>query len=192
MSLSKPIEEGKWYRRRDGEIVGPARRTDYHDFPWGVGAYDYTPRGLFILGSPGFSLDLVEEVPAPGTDLSAAQKYFMTLAAPVHGAASAADKPVLPTGSQERKNTPIYSGVLAYFPRAMAYIAQVSKAGNDKHNPGQPMHWSKGKSADHADCVARHLIEHGKIDADDGLRHSGKLAWRALALLETELENADK
>jgi hypothetical protein len=97
---------------------------------------------------------------------------------------------VLPTGSRERKDTPIYSGVMAYFPRAMAYIAKVSKAGNDKHNPGQPLHWSKDKSNDHADCVARHLIEHGSIDPEDGLRHSGKLAWRALALLETELENA--
>lgn len=95
---------------------------------------------------------------------------------------------VLPTDSKTRKNTPVYSGVLAYFPRALAYIAQVSKAGNDKHNPGQPLHWSKEKSNDHADCVARHLIEHGTVDPDDGLKHSGKLAWRALALLEMELE----
>ncbi len=97
---------------------------------------------------------------------------------------------LLPTGSQERKDTPIYSGVMAYFPRALAYIAKVSKAGNDKHNPGQPLHWSKDKSNDHADCVGRHLIEHGTVDPDDGFRHSGKLAWRALALLETELETA--
>lgn len=99
---------------------------------------------------------------------------------------------VLPTDSQERKDTPIYSGVLRYFPRALAYVAKVSKAGNDKHNPGQSLHWSKDKSNDHADCVARHLIEAGSTDADDGLLHSGKLAWRALALLETELENAEK
>lgn len=100
--------------------------------------------------------------------------------------------PFLPTDSKERKDTPLYSGVLAYFPRALAYIARVSKAGNDKHNPGQPLHWSKDKSNDHADCVARHLIEHGTTDPEDGLLHSGKLAWRALALLETELENAEK
>lgn len=99
------------------------------------------------------------------------------------------DLALLPTDSRERKDTPVYSGVLAYFPRALAYVAKVSKAGNDKHNPGQPLHWSKGKSNDHADCVARHLIEHGAIDPEDGLLHSGKLAWRALALLETELES---
>ena len=104
----------------------------------------------------------------------------------------AVNKPLLSTDSEARKNMPVYSGVLAYFPRAIAYVAQVSKAGNDKHNPGQPLHWSKDKSNDHADCAGRHLIEHGTVDPTDNMRHSGKLAWRALALLETELENAEK
>lgn len=100
--------------------------------------------------------------------------------------------PLLPTDSRIRKDTPIYSGVLKYFPRALAEIARVSKVGNDKHNPGQPLHWSKDKSNDHADCIARHLLEAGTIDLDDGCRHSAKLAWRALANLETELEEATK
>jgi hypothetical protein len=94
----------------------------------------------------------------------------------------------LPADPQERKNTPITSGVLDYFPLAIAEVARVSKAGNDQHNPGQPMHWAKGKSTDHADCISRHLIDRGTIDSDN-MRHSAKLAWRALALLQTELEN---
>ena len=94
---------------------------------------------------------------------------------------------LLPTNSLERKATPICTGVFDYFPRALAAIAQVSKAGNEKHNPGQPLHWSKEKSSDHADCIARHLIERGMVDPEDGLLHSAKLAWRALALLEMEL-----
>lgn len=94
----------------------------------------------------------------------------------------------LPTDATERKNTPIYSGVLKYFPDAIAYVAKVSKAGNDQHNPGQPLHWSRGKSQDHHDCISRHLIEAGTTDPVDGLRHSGKLAWRALAALQIELE----
>ena len=49
------------------------------------------------------------------------------------------------------------------------------------------MHWARHKSTDHRDCVARHLIEAGTID-EDGLRHTAKLAWRALALLQIELE----
>lgn len=108
------------------------------------------------------------------------------------GLQKAGQHPLLPVDSQMRKDMPIYSGVVKYFPLALAEIARVSKTGNDKHNPGQPLHWSKGKSNDHADCIMRHLIEAGTIDADDGHRHSAKLAWRALALLQTELEDAAK
>lgn len=92
------------------------------------------------------------------------------------------------TDAKERKGLPVTTGVLDYFPLALIEVARVSKAGNDQHNPGQPLHWSKGKSNDHADCLGRHLLERGTID-DDGQRHSAKLAWRALALLQTELEN---
>lgn len=94
---------------------------------------------------------------------------------------------LLPTDAAERKATPICTGVFDYFPLALAEIARVSKAGNDQHNPGQPLHWDKTKSLDHADCIARHLVDRGTVDAD-GMRHSAKLAWRALALLQTELE----
>lgn len=94
---------------------------------------------------------------------------------------------LLPTDSTERKGIPITTGVLDYFPLALAEVARVSKAGNDQHNPGEPLHWDKSKSTDHADCIARHLIDRGSRDGD-GMRHSAKLAWRALALLETELE----
>lgn len=87
----------------------------------------------------------------------------------------------------ERKERPLARGVLDYFPDALLEIANVSRIGNDQHNPGQPMHWSKGKSTDHADSIMRHLIDRGKNDID-GTRHSAKIAWRALALLQTELE----
>lgn len=93
----------------------------------------------------------------------------------------------LPVDAKERKNVPIITGVFDYFPAAIAEVARVSKAGNDQHNPGQPLHWSRGKSTDHADCIGRHLSERGTIDVD-GQRHSAKMAWRALALLQEELE----
>lgn len=96
---------------------------------------------------------------------------------------------LLTTDKAERKNMPIATGVVDYFPLALAEVARVSKVGNDQHNPGQPLHWDKTKSMDHADCIGRHLIERGRPD-DDGMRHSAKLAWRALALLELELEAA--
>jgi hypothetical protein len=94
---------------------------------------------------------------------------------------------VLPSSWSERKETPLASGVLDYFPAALAEIARVSKTGNDQHNPGQPLHWARGKSSDHADCILRHLVDRGTRDVD-GMRHSAKVAWRALALLQEELE----
>ena len=81
--------------------------------------------------------------------------------------------------------------MIDYFPAALAAIARVSKYGNDKHNPGQPMHHARGKSMDHADTIGRHLIDRGGIEPDTGLRHSGFLAWRALALLQEELEREE-
>lgn len=97
---------------------------------------------------------------------------------------------VLPTDSEARKGLPVTTGVLDYFPAAIAAVAAVSKSGNDKHNPGEPIHWSRGKSTDQADCIARHLMERGGIDPETGQRYSAQLAWRALALLQLELEEA--
>ena len=93
----------------------------------------------------------------------------------------------LPSDPKSRKDTPIFSGVLAYFPDAIAELARLSKAGNDQHNPGQPLHWAREKSTDQADCVVRHLLEHGSKDVD-GISHTAKMAWRALAMLQLEIE----
>jgi len=96
----------------------------------------------------------------------------------------------LPQDAKARKDIPIARGVLDYFPLALAAVAELSRIGNEQHNPGQPLHWARGKSTDHADCIVRHLIERGSTDAD-GVRHSTKVAWRALALLQTEIEEAN-
>lgn len=94
--------------------------------------------------------------------------------------------------SNDRKNRPVFSGVLQYFPDAIMEISHHSKKGNDKHNPGQPLHWAKEKSKDHADCIARHLIDIGPswdaLDEETQSYHASALAWRALALLQTVLE----
>lgn len=100
------------------------------------------------------------------------------------------EKLTLPTDSVTRKGMPVASGAMHYFPRALAYLSMISKLGNDKHNPGEPLHWSKEKSYDHLDCIARHLIDAGKR-GDGGMRESGYLFWRAAANLECELEAAE-
>lgn len=89
--------------------------------------------------------------------------------------------------SAYRKAFPITTGLLDYFPDACAAVSEVSFQGNAKHNPGEPMHHARGKSMDHADCIARHLVERGGFDG--GIRHTAALAWRAFALLQEELED---
>jgi hypothetical protein len=122
--------------------------------------------------------------PLAGTDT--ADRTLAALLPPVPP--PSATEPVLPTDSEVRKGIPVFSGVLNYFPLAIAAVARVSKRGNDKHNPGQPLHWARGKSMDHDDCIARHLIDVATLDPVTGEYEDAQcLAWRALARLQ-ELE----
>lgn len=99
-------------------------------------------------------------------------------------------RPSLPEDDTTRLSYPMFDGLLAYFPNALAEVSRVSKVGNDQHNPGETMHWNRSKSKDHANKITRHLIDVGKKDSR-GVRHSARLAWRALALLQEELEREE-
>ncbi|MNM06980.1 hypothetical protein D3C81_170120 [compost metagenome] len=92
----------------------------------------------------------------------------------------------LPSDAAERNEYPMADGLLYYFPAALAWVARCSKAGNDQHNPGEPLHWAMSKSTDHANKIMRHLLEAGTDDTD-GTPHSVKVAWRALALAQEDL-----
>lgn len=110
---------------------------------------------------------------------------------------SSTDKPIsgkiltLPTDSEARKDVPVFSGCIKYFPAAIAGVSKISKAGNDKHNPGQELHHDRSKSLDHKDCILRHLmdtedliaaLERGQIESTEQiLAEVNALAWRALA-----------
>lgn len=96
---------------------------------------------------------------------------------------------MLPSDPIERKRAPMARGLLDYFPDALAAVANCSLVGNEQHNAGEPLHWAREKSTDQADCIVRHLIDRGKVDGD-GVRHSAKVAWRALALLQIEIEES--
>lgn len=107
-------------------------------------------------------------------------------------------KLTLPTDSAERKEYPLWRGLFAYFPAALAAIARHSKKSNDKHNPGEPIHHARGKSTDHEDCILRHTmdlgdllatVERGVDTAEDWgkdlapriLAEADARAWRSLA-----------
>jgi hypothetical protein len=99
-------------------------------------------------------------------------------------------KPVDP-----RKTMPLATGCLDYFPDALTAVAMLSYWGNAKHNPGEPLHDARGKSGDDADALLRHLKDRGTWDEmilADGtkveVRHSAAAAWRALRLLQREIE----
>ena len=93
----------------------------------------------------------------------------------------------LPDEDALRGEFPMADGLLDYFPNALAAIARHSKLAGDKHHPGEPLHWERAKSTDHRNKILRHLVDSGKKDAEGNL-HSVGLAWRALALLQEELE----
>src|ERR1017187_10221651 len=94
---------------------------------------------------------------------------------------------LLPKDAKERKRIPLASGVFDYFTSALIEIAKVSFIGNEQHNKGEKLHWARGKSMDHSDTMLRHFVERGTVDTD-GVRHSAKMCWRALAILQEELE----
>lgn len=86
-----------------------------------------------------------------------------------------------------RKQTPVYSGFIRYFPDAVQAVARLSFIGNEQHNPGTPMFWDRSKSGDELDALMRHLIDAGTVD-EDGVLHDTKVAWRAMANLQKVLE----
>ena len=91
----------------------------------------------------------------------------------------------------DRKKIPLFSGVIKYFPAALVEVAKTSWMGNQQHHPDKNLHWDRSKSADELDALTRHLFQSGTIDVD-GIKHSAKVAWRALANLQKELEEEGK
>ena len=84
--------------------------------------------------------------------------------------------------AKTRKEYPVKTGFLDYFRDAVFRVAHVSYVGNQQHNPGQPTHWARGKSADQLDCLVRHIM------VGDDEEHLASAAWRALAELQIFLE----
>jgi len=96
----------------------------------------------------------------------------------------------LPTDDKARKALPVFDGVLMYFPDAVCAVAEVSRNGNEQHNPGEPLHWARGKSMDQYNTALRHMMDAktGTRYDTDGGRHLAKAAWRILAALQLDIE----
>ena len=86
--------------------------------------------------------------------------------------------------SAQRKEYPITTGCFDYFRDALLLVSHVSYKGNLKHNPGEPLHWARNKSADEEDAIGRHLVNRYETDPEIDLEEAAQLAWRALAFLQ--------
>ena len=95
----------------------------------------------------------------------------------------------LPTDAKARKALPVYTYITEYFPDALIAEVEVAVAGNEQHNPGEPLHWAREKSTDQLDCAQRHMLDHKKSHRDtDGQYHLAKAIWRLKAELQLVIE----
>lgn len=86
---------------------------------------------------------------------------------------------VLPEDAQARKDIPVYTGFINYFPRAIAAVAKISLIGGLQHGQtAETLHWDRSKSGDELDAMMRHILD-GDWE---------QVAWRAMANLEKKEE----
>ena len=89
----------------------------------------------------------------------------------------------LPEDSKERKDIPIYTGVINYFPDAFVELAKLSLRGGVQHGQTrETLHWDRDKSTDHLDALCRHMIDEDWVE----------VAWRALANLQVQIEKKNE
>lgn len=93
------IEEGKWYRRSDGKIVGPAEwRPTIALFPWSIAGRSYSKSGVNYEGSTY----IVEEVPEPGSEAPSTPGSTITKQAALDKASAAVADRGLNYGAPEQ------------------------------------------------------------------------------------------
>lgn len=88
--------------------------------------------------------------------------------------------------------SPVYQGLLDYFPRAVRAVADVSAAGAAKYA------WKGWETVPdginrYRNALGRHIVDEsiqGKYDPD-GFRHLAQQAWNALAALELTLREEE-
>ncbi len=84
---------------------------------------------------------------------------------------------MLPEDAQQRKDIPIYTGFINYFPDAIIEVTKRSVEGSRQHH-GDKVWWDKSKSKDELDSLMRHLLE----------KDWASVAWRAMANLQRQCD----
>lgn len=100
--------------------------------------------------------------------------------------------PKEPGAKLDMGKSPVYRGLLDYFPRACKAVANVSAAGAAKYA------WKGWETVPdginrYRDALGRHIVDEsidGPYDAD-GFRHLAQQAWNALAALELTLREEE-
>lgn len=95
--------------------------------------------------------------------------------------------PSLPDDAQARTEYPMATGLLDYFPNALAEVSKLSYRATAQHHPDAGMHWDRSKSTEHPDKIIRHLADRHTVD-DKGNDHWAMVVWRALAGYQEYLE----
>lgn len=96
----------------------------------------------------------------------------------------------LPTDAAARKRLQLYTFMFTYFPDAWLAVVDVARSGNDQHNPGEPLHWARGKSTDQMNAAFNHVFDYGLGEQcdTDGCYHLAKAIWRLSAQLQLDIE----
>ena len=97
---------------------------------------------------------------------------------------------MLPTSDKERKDLPLWDFMFGYFPDAFLEVVKVAVEGNKQHNPGEKLHWARGKSMDQMNTAFRHQFDYGSGTPkdSDGCYHLAKAIWRLSAQLQLDIE----
>lgn len=109
-------------------------------------------------------------------------------AAPVAGSRRKDWRMVYDNSSARRKDQPVTEGFFKYCPAAIRLASEISRLGNDKHNPGEPLHHARDKSGDHLDCVGRHLLDADSVDGDSGIIEAVNAFWRLGMYIQEKCE----
>lgn len=116
----------------------------------------------------------------------------------------------LPTDYQARKDFPLLTVLVAYFPDAVEALVALCVQGNIQHKvddsavnpfklPEDTITWDRSKSTDNGNTAMRHLWDHnrakrgvGSVIDNDKVLHIVKAFWRAGAEAQLTIERLRK